>query len=212
MVLIFSHLFLVCWFIVFPSVCVCFHLLLWCIIAYFSVPFYSVLSLPQFLLDSSFIIIIYGLSFCSLPSFVELNWYSRTHGIISWITVSTVKSFKLFALMPTAVLPNNTKLMACVYHVVWWSCSRFVFSIEVHFQCWIHLHVRYSVGAHLPSSCLQPSSCLCTSTVKQMMIGSYCSGGDICRHLATAVATRQMLISANERNPFLTFSATDCVT
>lgn len=91
MVLVLAHLFLVCWFIVFPSVCIFFYILLWCIIVYFSVPFYSLLSLPHFLLDSSFIIIIYGLSSCSLPSFVELSWYSRTHGIISWITVSTVR-------------------------------------------------------------------------------------------------------------------------
>jgi len=108
--------------------------------------------------------------------------------------------------MLTAVLSNSTKLMACVYHVVWWSCACFVFWVEVHFRCGIHLHVRYSMGAHLSSSRLQPSVCLwCTSTVRRTMTGSYCSGGDMCRYLAMVVVTRQMLISANDRKAFLTF-------
>jgi len=187
-------------------------LLLCILIVYFSIPCYFLLSFPQFLVVSWFTIIIYGLSSCPVLSFVELSSYSRTHGIISCIMVSTVQSFNLFALMLTAVLSNSTKLMAWLYHVVWWSCACFVFSIEMHFQCGIHLLVRYYVGAHLPSSCVQPSVCLWfTSAVRCMMTGSYCSGGDKCRYLAMAVASRQMLISANERNTFLTFTATECL-
>jgi hypothetical protein len=137
---------------------------------------------------------------------MKLVFHNTRHNLL-------IHGVYLFALMLTAVLSNNTKLMACVYHVVWWSCACFVFCVEVHFRCGIHLHVRYYVGAHLSSSRFQPSVCLwCTSTVRRMMTGSYCSGGDIYRYLAIVVATRQMLISANERNAFLTFSAAECLT
>jgi len=66
------------------SQCVClfssFTLTYYCL---FFHSFLFLLCLPPFLPDSWFIIIIYGLSSCPLPSFVELSWYSRTHGIIS---------------------------------------------------------------------------------------------------------------------------------